>query len=124
MLYLLDCAGCIPDATTGPLAPPSNPEVASGLEGTVWAGEFDHANAEGGPTHIVWYFLANGKLRQVRDDGQVIFGTVTVEGNMVVVDCSVHGAIDLVRTGDTLTGVTRFRSGYGYGWEYELRLKK
>jgi hypothetical protein len=122
VLGVLGCNRSAPPAAT---ADPQAPAAAQGLEGTVWSGTFSHANADGGsPTCFTWYFLARGKLRQVRDDGEEVFGTWKAEGTKVIVDTPYHGDIDLLRTGDTMAGVSRFRTGYGFGWEYELRLKK
>lgn len=97
------------------------PVDENGLAGTIWAGTFDHPCAEGCRTEFTWHFLSGGKLLELRYGGFKKLMTWKVEEGWVVVDSPWHGYIDLKRKGGTLSGGARFRGGYGYGWEYELR---
>ena len=93
-------------------------------------GYISHQNAEGVSTRITWQFQAEGVLLHHRhwDDNKQT-GTWRLEEGVLVVKIGEYGkggygTIDLQRTGDTMKGETRWRSGYGFGWEFELERQK
>ena len=139
ILLSLATAGCNRSSTPVADGPPPGPSAPAGTEsappgadlvGTTWLAHVSHPNAEGAFATLTWQFQSGGVLNHHRHwDNNRQKGTWRIEESVVVVEVGEYGkggygTIDLQRMGDKMKGETRWRSGYGSGWEFELEREK